>query len=104
MNGKHMLCLGAMFWLLAQQSFAADIPKAPVPSSPFIRVVYGYADAMLKNGRDKNGLFLSALDRSTLAPLTNRPNAPEGVRATDRIGSDGAALAGSNPYHDENLL
>jgi hypothetical protein len=75
-----------------------------VPKSPYIAVVYRYADTMLKNGRDKSGLLLSALDRNTLAPLTNRPTAPEGVRAPDRVGANGAALAGSNPYHDENLL
>ena len=38
------------------------------------------------------------------ACATNRPAAPEGIRATDRVGAGGAALAGSNPYHDENLL
>jgi hypothetical protein len=67
-------------------------------------VVYGYADAMLQSGRDKNGLFLSALDRSTLAPLTNRPTAPEGIRESDRVASKDGPLVGSNPYHDENLL
>jgi len=74
-------------------SQAVEIPKAPVPQSPFIRVVYGYADAMLKNGRDnygpqKSALFLSALDRNTMAPLTNLPAAPEGIRA----GSAGGPL------------
>jgi hypothetical protein len=49
-------------------------------------------------------LFLSALDRNTLAPLTNRPAAPEGVRESDRVGVKDGPLAGSNPYHDENLL
>src|SRR5436190_4858647 len=104
MNRKSILCLGAMLLPMVQPSFAADIPKAPVPSSPFVRVVYGYADTMLKNGRDKNGLLLSALDRNTLAPLTNRPNAPEGLRLSDRVGASDAPLTGSNPYHDENLL
>ncbi len=85
-------------------STAADIPKAPVPVSPFIRVVYGYADAMLKSGRDSNGLFHSALDRNTLTPLTNRPAPPSGVRASDRVGTQNGPLIGSNPYHDENLL
>lgn len=104
MNVKSIFCLGAMLLPMVQQSFAADIPKAAVPSSPFIRVVYGYADTMLKNGRDKNGLLLSALDRNTLAPLTNRPNAPEGVRLSDRVGESDRPLTGSNPCHDENLL
>jgi hypothetical protein len=102
MNVKNFLCLGAMLLPMVQQSFAAKIPKAPVPSSPFIRVVYGYADTMLKNGRGTNGLLLSALDRNTLAPLTNRPTAPEGL--SDRVGASDAPLTGSNPYHDENLL
>ncbi|HWN93925.1 MAG TPA: hypothetical protein VNT99_02740 [Methylomirabilota bacterium] len=75
-----------------------------MPKSPFIGVVYRYADTMLKNGRDKDGIFWSALDRTTLAPLTNRPAAPEGVRLSDRVGTTNAPLVGSNPYHDENLL
>jgi hypothetical protein len=103
MNLKPLLCSCALT-ATAWQVFAAEIPKAPVPASPFIRVVYGYADAMLKSGRDKNGLFYSALDRSTLAPLTNRPTAPERVRPSDRVGKDDGPLVGSNPYHDENLM
>jgi hypothetical protein len=88
---------------------AAEIPKAAVPSSPYIGVVYRYADAMIERGRDtygpqKTGLFLSALDRSTMSPLTNRPAAPEGIRESERVSPDGAPLAGANPYHDENLL
>jgi hypothetical protein len=105
MSLKRILFFGAALAAVAVPSgFSAEVPKAPVPVSPFIRVVYGYADAMLKNGRDKSGLFFSALDRNTLAPLTNRPAAPEGVRAADRVGASSVALAGSNPYHDENLL
>jgi len=99
----------ALIWAAASQTFGADVPKAPVPQSPFIRVVYGYADAMLKNGRDdrgpvQTGLFLSALDRSALAPLTNRPPAPQGIRSNDRVGINSEALVGANPQHDENLL
>jgi hypothetical protein len=88
----------------ATLAIAADVPKAPVPVSPFIRVVYGYADAMLKSGRDKTGLFHSALDRNTLAPLTNRPAPPGSLRSSDRVGRQDGPLVGSNPYHDENLL
>ena len=81
----------------------------PVPKSPFIPVIYRYADAMLDKGRDdvgpqKTGLFLSALDRTALAPLSNRPAAPAGVRESDRAGTAGRALTGANPQHDENLL
>jgi hypothetical protein len=74
-------------------TFAADAPteppKVPVPKSPYIAVVYRYADTMLEKGRDtygpqKTGLFLSALDRTTFAPPPNLPAA--------------------NPQHDENLL
>jgi hypothetical protein len=88
---------------------AADVPKAPVPQSPYIAVVYRYADAMLEKGRDtygpqKTSLFLSALDRVSMSPLTNRPTPPTGVREGDRVGAKGAALTGANPQHDENFL
>jgi hypothetical protein len=49
-------------------------------------------------------LFLSALDRATLAPLTNRPAAPAGLRESDRVGTPDGPLIGANPQHDENLL
>ena len=88
---------------------AAEVPKAPVPQSPFIGVVYRYADTMLERGRDAygpqpSGLFLSALDRVTMTPLTNRPPAPTGVREGDRVGAAGGPLTGANPQHDANLL
>ncbi len=81
---------------------------APTPASPFLGVVYRYGDAMLRSGRDefgpvKTGLFLGALDRSTLAPLEGRPAAPAGVREEDRDGPPGR-LTGANPQRDENLL
>jgi hypothetical protein len=84
-------------------------PRAPVPSSPFLGVVYRYADAMLDKGRDthgpqKTGLFLSALDRERLEPLSARPAAPAGVREGDRAGPSGGPLTGANLQHDENLL
>ena len=65
------------------------VPRVPVPKSPYIAVVYRYADTMLEKGRDtvgpqKTGLLLSALDRNTFAPPPNLPVA--------------------NPQHDENLL
>jgi hypothetical protein len=87
----------------------AELPKAPVPKSPYLPIVYRYADTMLEKGRDtygpqKSGLFLSALDRVTLAPLTNRPAAPFGVPSGDRVGTEGGPLVGANPQHDENLL
>jgi len=104
---KGCLFLAVMGFVGAAQG--GEIPKAPVPPSPFLPVVYRYADAMLERGRDtygpqKSGLFLSALDRTTLAPLTNRPAAPSGVREGDRVGAKGGPLVGANPQHDENLL
>jgi hypothetical protein len=87
----------------------AEPTKAPVPQSPYIAVVYRYADTLLERGRDtfgpqKTGLFLGALDRVTLEPLTNRPPAPAGVRELDRCGTPGGPLTGANLQHDENLL
>ncbi|UCG49438.1 MAG: hypothetical protein JSU94_06575 [Phycisphaerales bacterium] len=80
-----------------------------IPDSPFAAVVYGYADAMLEHGTDtygpqKTGLFLSALDRKTLAPLENRPAAPAGIREGDRPGPAAGPLVGANPQLDQNLL
>jgi len=104
------LCVKAtLIWGSALTILGADIPKAPVPKSPYIAVVYRYADTLLDKGRDaygpqKTGLFLSALDRTTLAPLTNRPPAPGDIRETDRVGTAGGPLVGANPQHDENLL
>ena len=53
MKGWRSFSSVALFVVLAAwRALSAEIPKAPVPQSPFIRIVYGYADAMLKNGRD----------------------------------------------------
>jgi hypothetical protein len=111
---RNALALAAtVIWMIsvtsALRSSDAAIPKAPVPQSPYIAVVYRYADAMLEKGRDtygpqKTGLFLSALDRTTLAPLTNRPTAPASIREVDRVGVKSGPLVGANPQHDENLL
>ncbi|MBI2925533.1 MAG: hypothetical protein HYY24_07500 [Verrucomicrobia bacterium] len=103
------LGVAVLVFAVLTPAFGAEVPKAPVPQSPFVRVVYAYADAMVKSGRDdhgpeKTGLFLSALDRHALAPLTQRPQAPEGVRPGDRVGSPEGPLVGANPQHDENLL
>jgi hypothetical protein len=80
-----------------------------IPPSPFINTVYGYANAMLEHGRDtygpqKTGLFLSALDRKTLAPLKIRPKAPAGIREGDRPAAPGQPLVGANLHLDQNLL
>src|SRR5688572_5286184 len=70
------------FASLALGVFAADIPKAPVPPSPYLPIIYKYADAMLERGRDtygpqKTGMFLSPLDRATLSAPTNRTAAAD---------------------------
>jgi hypothetical protein len=88
---------------------AAATPAAEVPTSPFIGIVYRYADTMLASGRDtvgpqKTGLFLSALDRERLQPLAVRPAPPAGIRRGDRVGEPWEPLVGANPHHDENLL
>ena len=72
-------------------------------------VVRRYADTMIERGRDaygpqKSGLLLSALDRTTLAPLTVRPAPPGGIRRGDRSGQPWSALTGANPQLDQNLL
>jgi hypothetical protein len=106
---KKEVVAAVMLLLPALVGAAADIPKAPVPKSPYLPIIYRYADTMLERGRDsygpqKTGLFLSALDRATLAPLTNRPVAPLGVRPEDRVGRKDGPLVGANLQHDENLL
>ena len=76
-----------------------------IPESPFVDVVYGYANAMLEHGRaEKSGLFFGALDRKTLAPLAIRPPAPAGVRPEERPGSVIGPLTGANPQLDQNLF
>jgi len=89
--------------LLTASSYAAAEPLS------FYEVVRRYADTLIEKGRDTYGpqqslMFLSALDRSTLAPLASRPAAPGGVRREDRSGEPWDALIGANPHLDENLL
>lgn len=96
-----------LLWLPAA-SRAAGAPRHGTEPSP-LDVVRRYADAMLEHGRDtygprKSGLFLSAMDRTTMAPLKSRPAPPDGVRREDRVGPPWSALVGANPQHDQNLL
>lgn len=77
--------------------------------SDYLKVVRGYADTMIDHGRDnygpeKSGLILSALDRTTLTPLTVRPSPPGGIRRGDRPGRPWSAMNGANPHLDQNLL
>lgn len=80
-----------------------------IPESPFIAVVYKYADAMIEQGRDthgpqQTGIFLSALNRNTLEPLDARPAAPAGVSEAVRPGGAGQPLVGANSQSHQNLL
>ena len=109
MNANGLGLLLSMAALCAQITHAAEVVKAPVPKSPYLPIIYRYADTMLERGRDthgpqKTGLFLSALDRATLAPLTNRPPAPAGIREESRVGNSNGPLVGANPQQDQNLL
>jgi hypothetical protein len=101
---RTVMLAAFLSWLPASTSPAAD-----VPSSPYLKYLYLYADTMLAKGRDaygrqESGLFLSALDRETLSPLTTRPASPAGIRREDRVGLPWEALVGANPQHDENFL
>ena len=87
---------------------AGGAPK-PVPSSPYLPIVYRYADSMLRDGRDtygpqKTGLLLSALDRTSISALKDRPEPPRGILQSLRAGPDDGPLVGANPQYDQNLL
>lgn len=93
---------------LAAVLTAAGSSQAAEPDEMFA-AVRRYADTMIERGRDvygpqKSMLFLSALDRRTLEPLTTCPAPPAGVRDIDRVGQENGPLVGANPFHDENLL
>src|SRR5262245_18724643 len=89
--------------------FAFTIHGAGAASTSLLEVVRLYGDTMIERGRDyygpqKSGLLLSALDRTTLAPLTSRPAPPGGIRRGDRSGRPWSAMNGANPHLDQNLL
>jgi hypothetical protein len=103
-SASFLIALVCVLWPSARQGIAAG-----PPSSPYLGYVYKYADTMLEKGRDtygpqKTGLFLSALDRTAMAPLTTRPTAPAGIRREDRAGEPWLELVGANPQLDENFL
>src|SRR5687768_15403855 len=84
-------------------TFAAEIPKAPIPPSPYLPIIYKFADAMLDRGRDTNGLFHSALDRTTFSPLTNRPfseKSPDTHQNLLRLLYTLSELSGKPKYRD----
>ncbi len=95
--------------LLFLLGFALASHGAQVASTNFLDVVRRYADTMIEKGRDtygpqKSGLLLSALDRTTLAPLKVRPAPPGGIRRGDRPGRPWVEMNGANPMLDQNLL
>src|SRR5437764_11200464 len=102
---KSFMRLRACFLLFLIAAVRAEQPSA----GDYLEVVRRYADTMIERGRDtygpqKSGLLLSALDRTTLAPLASRPAAPGGIRREDRSGEPWSALTGANPHLDQNLL
>ena len=95
----------ASCWVLLAFTLASH-GAAP---TDFLDVVRRYADTMIERGRDtygpqKSGLLLSALDRTTLAPLKVRPAPPGGIRRGDRPGRPWVEMNGANPMLDQNLL
>lgn len=73
-------------------------------TSRYLAVVHRFADAMMERGRDVHGplhtaMFISVLDRATLAPPAKLPKAPGGVRQGDRCD-----CFGSNLQHQFNFL
>jgi hypothetical protein len=89
--------------------FAIAAQGAGIDSPDFYGIVRRYADTMIEHGRDtygpqKSGLLLSALDRTTLAPLKVRPAPPGGIRRGDRPGRPWVEMNGANPHLDQNLL
>lgn len=100
MNRRWLILGGCLLGALGGQATAAE---------NFLNVVRRYADTMIEKGRDtygpqKSGLLLSALDRTTLAPLKVRPAPPGGIRRGDRPGRPWVEMNGANPMLDQNLL
>src|SRR3954470_21876094 len=56
------------FILIVSAVQAAPITNAPVPKSPYLPLIYRYADSLIEHTRDTNGMFLNALDRHTFEP------------------------------------
>src|SRR5688500_7624842 len=89
----------------AAQQPAPAAPK-PVPKSPYLSVVYRYADTMIARGRDtygpqKTGLLLSALDRAAGTPWEARPVAdPQLDQNLLRVLYTLSELSGKPVYRD----
>src|SRR5207249_6996172 len=90
-------------------AFSVRASTTEAGSTNWLDLVRRYADTMIERGRDtygpqKSGLLLSALDRTTLAPLQVRPAPPGGIRRGDRPGRAWVEMNGANPMLDQNLL
>src|SRR5688572_8816608 len=104
---RHRTILARAFCFFAALSLFSN--PCPAEVSNLLAVVRRYADTMIEHGRDtygpqKTGLLLSALDRSTMAPLKVRPAPPGGIRRGDRSGRPWVEMNGANPMLDQNLL
>src|SRR5688572_6430881 len=82
---------------------------AAAESTNFLDVVRRFADTMIEKGRDTygpqaSGLFLSAIDRTTMGPLKVRPAPPGGIRRGDRSGRAWVEMNGANPMLEQNFL
>lgn len=87
---------------------APSLPSQPSPR--LLKLVQGYADTLLEEGRDNYGeahtpLVAAALDQKSLrlpqgkrlTHLRTLPRSEWGIRQHDRV------LTGANPMHDQNL-
>ena len=83
---------------------AAEIAPVPVPPSPYLPVIYRFADALIEHGRDvygpeQTGFFLGTIER---ASMSNRPPWSAETVAGYELGRKGHTAA--NPQHDQNLF
>jgi hypothetical protein len=102
-------CFPKVLLVSLVSAFASSAWSAPVSPTNLFEVVRRYADTMIERGRDaygpqKSGMVLSALDRTTMAPLKVRPAPPGGIRRGDRPGRAWVEMNGANPMLDQNLL
>jgi len=88
--------------VLAAKTVSPDDSTKPEVES-YLHLVKGYADALIGHGIDKYGnvvspMILSMLDRAKLRPFSTMPEAPHGIRASDRV-----TPYGSNINLDQNM-
>ena len=92
--------LAAIIFYPAMVSAAAPEQK---DTSPYLKLVQRYADALIEHGTDTygdthSGMILSMMDRSKLRPFSKMPKGPHGVRQSDRV-----TPYGSNVNLDQNM-